>query len=135
MDFQPSEMQQQIAQMIRDFGKVHIQPHVIDWDENQEFPPALLQQMGELGLMGVLVPEQYNGAGFGYPEYVTAISEVAKFCGAIGLSMAAHNSLCTGHILQFASEELKEFYVDFEHEFTTFFEDIQKQSKQKLLSL
>jgi len=111
MDFQPSEMQQQIAQMIRDFGKVHIQPNVIDWDERQEFPKALFQQMGELGLMGVLVPEQYKGSGLGYPEYVTAISEIAKFCGGIGLSMAAHNSLCTGHILQFANEAQKQQYL------------------------
>jgi alkylation response protein AidB-like acyl-CoA dehydrogenase len=82
MDFQLSEMQQQIAKMIRDFGKTHIQPHVIDWDENQEFPLPLFKQLGELGLMGVLVPEQYSGSGLGYPEYVTVISEIAKFCGA-----------------------------------------------------
>jgi alkylation response protein AidB-like acyl-CoA dehydrogenase len=111
MDFQPSELQQQITQMIRDFGKTHIQPHVSDWDERQEFPKDLFKQMGELGLMGVLVPEQYNGSGFGYPEYVTAISEISKFCGAIGLSMAAHNSLCTGHILQFGTEEQKQQYL------------------------
>lgn len=111
MDFQPTEMQQQIAQVIRDFGKVHIQPHVSEWDEHQEFPRALFYQLGELGLMGVLVPEQYNGSGFGYPEYVTVISEISRHCGAIGLSVAAHNSLCTGHILQFGNEAQKQRYL------------------------
>lgn len=111
MDFQPTEMQQQIAQVIRDFGKVHIQPHVSEWDEHQEFPRALFDQLGELGLMGVLVPEQYNGSGFGYPEYVTVISEISRHCGAIGLSVAAHNSLCTGHILQFGNEAQKQRYL------------------------
>lgn len=111
MNFQPTEMQQQIAQMIRDFGKTNIAPHVIDWDEKQEFPAAVLRQMGELGLMGVLVPEQYGGSGLSYLEYVTVISEVARICGAIGLSVAAHNSLCTGHILQFGNDEQKQRYL------------------------
>ncbi|HJT73655.1 MAG TPA: acyl-CoA dehydrogenase family protein, partial [Chitinophaga sp.] len=111
MNFEPTEMQQQITEMIRNFGKTHIQPHVLEWDENQTFPAHLFKQMGELGLMGVLVPQQYGGSGLGYLEYVTVISEVAKFCGAIGLSLAAHNSLCTGHILQFGSEEQKQRYL------------------------
>ncbi|GAA0535538.1 acyl-CoA dehydrogenase family protein [Chitinophaga japonensis] len=111
MNFQPTEMQQQIAQMIRDFGKTHIQPHVMEWDEAQTFPLPLFRHLGELGLMGVLVPGQYKGSGFGYPEYVTVISEIARFCGAIGLSVAAHNSLCTGHILQFGNEEQKQKYL------------------------
>lgn len=111
MNFQPTEMQQQIAQMIHDFGKVNIQPHVMEWDEQQEFPLDLFRQLGELGLLGVLVPEQYRGAGLGYPEYVTIVSEIAKYCGAIGLSVAAHNSLCTGHILQFGSEVQKSKYL------------------------
>ncbi|GEP95692.1 acyl-CoA dehydrogenase family protein [Chitinophaga cymbidii] len=111
MNFQPTEMQQQIAQVIRDFGKTNIQPHVLAWDEEQVFPAALFKEMGALGLMGVLVPEQYGGSGLGYLEYVTVISEIARYCGAIGLSVAAHNSLCTGHILQFGSEEQKQSYL------------------------
>lgn len=111
MNFQPTDMQQQIAQVIRDFGKTHIQPHVLEWDESQFFPTELFKKMGGLGLMGVLVPEQYGGSGLGYLEYVTVVSEIARFCGAIGLSVAAHNSLCTGHILQFASEEQKQKYL------------------------
>lgn len=111
MNFQPTEMQQQIAQMIRDFGKVHILPHMMEWDEKQEFPVALFKQLGALGLMGVLVPEEYGGSGFSYLEYVTVISEVARCCGGIGLSVAAHNSLGTGHILQFGNEAQKKKYL------------------------
>lgn len=111
MNFQPTEMQQQIAQVIRDFGKTNIQPYVLAWDEEQVFPAELFKQMGALGLMGVLVPEQYGGSGLGYLEYVTVVSEIARYCGAIGLSVAAHNSLCTGHILQFGSEEQKRLYL------------------------
>lgn len=111
MNFQPTEMQQQIAQVIRDFGKTHIQPHVLEWDEAQFFPVDLFKKLGELGLMGVLVPEQYGGSGLGYLEYVTVVSEISRICGAIGLSVAAHNSLCTGHILQFANEEQKQKYL------------------------
>lgn len=111
MNFEPTEMQKQITQVIRDFGKTHIQPHVLEWDETQTFPVQLFKQLGELGLMGVLVPEQYGGSGLGYLEYVTVISEISKICGAIGLSIAAHNSLCTGHILQFGTEEQKQKYL------------------------
>ncbi|UPK70939.1 acyl-CoA dehydrogenase family protein [Chitinophaga filiformis] len=111
MNFEPTETQQQITQVIRDFGKIHMQPYVLEWDENQTFPAHLFKQLGELGLMGVLVPEQYGGSGLGYLEYVTVISEIAKICGAIGLSVAAHNSLCTGHILQFGSEAQKQRYL------------------------
>jgi alkylation response protein AidB-like acyl-CoA dehydrogenase len=111
MNFQPTEMQQQIAQMIRDFGKTNIQPYVLEWDEEQEFPAHLFREMGKLGLMGVLVPEEYGGSGLGYLEYVTVISEVARICGGIGLSLAAHNSLCTGHILQFGNEAQKQQYL------------------------
>lgn len=109
--FQETDNQKMIAQMVRDFGAREMAPHIMHWDENQEFPIALFHKMGELGLMGVLVPESYGGSGFGYLEYVTAISELAKICGSIGLSMAAHNSLCTGHILQFANEEQKQTYL------------------------
>jgi alkylation response protein AidB-like acyl-CoA dehydrogenase len=111
MNFEPTEMQKQITQVIRDFGKTHIQPHVLEWDETQTFPVQLFKQLGELGLMGVLVPEEYGGSGLGYLEYVTVISEISKICGAIGLSVAAHNSLCTGHILQFGTSEQKQQYL------------------------
>jgi alkylation response protein AidB-like acyl-CoA dehydrogenase len=111
MNFEPTEMQQQIAQMIRDFGKTNMQPYVMEWDEQQLFPLALFKKLGELGLMGVLVPQEYGGSGLGYLEYVTVISEISRICGAIGLSVAAHNSLCTGHMLQFGNEEQKQRYL------------------------
>jgi len=97
--------------MVRDFGALEMKPKMMEWDENQEFPIQLFRKMGSLGLMGVLVPEEYNGAGFGYLEYITAICEVSKIDGSIGLSMAAHNSLCTNHILQFGDEEQKRKYL------------------------
>ncbi len=106
-----TENQAMIAQMVRDFGQQHIKPHMMRWDETQEFPRDTFRQLGELGLMGVLVPQEYGGSGFGYQEYVTAIAELSKIDGSIGLSMAAHNSLCTGHILQHASEEQKHKYL------------------------
>ena len=107
MEAVATENQTMIAQMVRDFGAQHIKPHFMEWDESQEFPVEVFKQLGELGLMGVLVPQQYGGAGFGYAEYVTAIAELSKIDPSIGLSMAAHNSLCTGHILQFGSDEQK----------------------------
>lgn len=109
--FAESENQQMIAQMVRDFGAREIKPFMMDWDESQEFPIEMFKKMGSMGLMGVLVPEQYGGAGFGYLEYVTAIAELSKIDGSIGLSMAAHNSLCTNHILQFGTEEQKQKYL------------------------
>jgi alkylation response protein AidB-like acyl-CoA dehydrogenase len=111
MEAVATENQTMIAQMVRDFGAQHIKPHMMKWDESQEFPIDVFHQLGELGLMGVLVPQQYGGSGFGYQEYVTAIAELSKIDGSIGLSMAAHNSLCTGHILQHASEEQKQKYL------------------------
>ena len=96
-----------ISGMIKDFGEKEIKPFSREWDENQEFPVHLFKKLGKLGLMGVFVPEEYGGAGMGYHEYVTAISEIGRIDGAIGLSVAAHNSLCTGHILQFCSEQQK----------------------------
>jgi alkylation response protein AidB-like acyl-CoA dehydrogenase len=111
VNFEENENQRMIAQMIRDFGNKEIRPKMMEWDEFQEFPMQVFKKMGKLGLMGVLVPEEYGGAGFGYPEYVTAIAELSKIDGSIGLSMAAHNSLCTGHILQHASEEQKQKYL------------------------
>ncbi len=109
--FQETENQHMVAQMVRDFAKREITPYMMDWDESQEFPIDMFRKMGELGLMGVLVPHEYGGAGFGYLEYVTAIAELAKVDGSIGLSMAAHNSLCTNHILQFGTEEQKRQYL------------------------
>ncbi|MFZ2906885.1 MAG: acyl-CoA dehydrogenase family protein [Cyclobacteriaceae bacterium] len=111
VNFEESENQKMIAQMIRDFGDKEIKPKMMDWDESQEFPIDVFKKMGKLGIMGVLVPEEYGGAGFGYLEYVTAIAELSKIDGSIGLSMAAHNSLCTGHILQHANEEQKRKYL------------------------
>ena len=111
ISFSETENQKMIAQMIRDFGEREIKPKMMEWDESQHFPMDLFKKLGSLGLMGVLVPEEYGGSGFGYHEYVTAISELAKIDGSIGLSMAAHNSLCTGHILQFANEEQKQKYL------------------------
>jgi alkylation response protein AidB-like acyl-CoA dehydrogenase len=111
MDFNYTETQQQIAEMVRDFANKHIRPKMMEWDESQEFPVEVFRKMGELGLMGVLVPTQYGGSGLSYFEYVTIVSEVAKVCGSIGLSTAAHNSLCTGHILYFGNEEQKQKYL------------------------
>lgn len=111
MEFKPTENQALIAQTVRDFADKHIRPKMMDWDESQEFPIEVFKKLGELGLMGVLVPEKYHGAGLSYFEYVTAIQELAKVCGSIGLSMAAHNSLCTGHIMTFGNEEQKEKYL------------------------
>jgi len=110
-DFSTSENQKMIGQMARDFAEKHIRPHVMEWDEAQHFPIDLFKKLGELGMMGVFVPEEYGGSGFGYFEYVTVIVEIAKVCGSIGLSVAAHNSLCTGHILAFANEEQKQRWL------------------------
>lgn len=111
ISFTPGENQKMVASMVRDFCNKYIRPFMMEWDEKQEFPVELFRKMGELGLMGVLVPEVYGGAGFGYFEYVAAIEELAKVDGAIGLSMAAHNSLCTNHILEFGTEEQKHKYL------------------------
>lgn len=111
ISFEETENQRMIAQMIRDFGAKEIRPKMMEWDETQEFPVKLFNKLGELGLMGVLVPQEYGGSGFGYLEYVTAIVELSKIDGSIGLSMAAHNSLCTGHILSFGNEAQKQQYL------------------------
>ena len=111
MDFQTSEITQHIAQTTRDFALQYIRPHVMEWDESQVFPVDVFKELGKLGVMGVLVPEAYGGAGLGYFEYVTVIQEIAKVCGSVGLSLAAHNSLCTGHIMTFGSEAQKKKYL------------------------
>ncbi len=110
-DFSVSENQQMVGQMAKDFAEKHIKPHVMEWDEEQHFPRELFNKLGELGMLSVFVPEEYGGSGFGYFEYVTVIQEIAKVCGSIGLSVAAHNSLCTGHILNFANEEQKQKWL------------------------
>jgi alkylation response protein AidB-like acyl-CoA dehydrogenase len=111
MNFQPSEITTQIANAARDFSQQHIRPYVMKWDESQEFPVHVFKELGKLGMMGVLVPEEYGGAGMSYFEYKVIIEEISKVCGSIGLSAAAHNSLCTGHIMTFASEEQKKRYL------------------------
>lgn len=111
MNFEIDEITRQIGETTRNFALQHIKPHVMEWDETQEFPVEVFKKMGQLGLMGVLVPEQYGGAGLGYHEYSTIIQEVSKVCGSVGLSLAAHNSLCTGHILAFGNEEQKQKYL------------------------
>ncbi len=102
---------QLIRESARDFAETHIRPFVMEWDEAQHFPVELFHAMGQHGFLGVLVPHEYHGAGLGYQEYITVIEEIAKVCGSIGLSVAAHNSLCTNHILTFGNEEQKQKYL------------------------
>jgi len=111
MSFELNENQIMIAKMIRDFGAKEITPFRKEWDDNQEFPVQLFKKLGELGLMGVLIPSEYGGSGFGYFEYVTAIVELTKLDPGVGLSMAAHNSLCSGHIMMFGNEDQKKKYL------------------------
>jgi alkylation response protein AidB-like acyl-CoA dehydrogenase len=111
MNFETSEITLQVAQTARDFAQQRIRPHVMEWDESQEFPLHILKELGQLGMMGVLVPEKYGGAGLSYFEYKAVIEEIAKVDGSIGLSVAAHNSLCTGHIMMFGNEEQKQKYL------------------------
>lgn len=100
-----------IAESAKQFAEAHIRPHVMEWDESQHFPKDVMHKLGEQGFLGVLVPEEYGGAGLGYQEYITVIEEITKVCSSIGLSVAAHNSLCTGHILQFGNEEQKKKWL------------------------
>ena len=111
MDFEIDDITQQVALTARDFANKYIRPHVMEWDEPQHFPLEVFKEMGKLGLMGILVPEAYGGSGLSYYEYNVAIQEISKVCGSIGLSMAAHNSLCTGHIMLFGNEEQKRKYL------------------------
>ena len=111
MDFLVSELTQQVSQTAKDFALQHIKPHLMEWDESQEFPVHIFKELGKLGMMGVLVPQEYGGAGLSYLEYSAVIQEISKICGSIGLSVAAHNSLCTGHILAFGNEEQKNEYL------------------------
>lgn len=111
IDHLESENREMVRQMAQDFAEKHILPHVMEWDESQYFPIEAFKTMGGLGMMGVLVPEELGGSGLGYQEYVDVIVEVAQVCGAVGLSVAAHNSLCTGHILAFGNEEQKKRWL------------------------
>lgn len=111
MHFQSDELTQQVAQTAKDFARQHILPFVMEWDEEQIFPEKLFKELGKLGMMGVLVPEAYGGAGLGYFEYNAIIQEISKVCGSIGLSVAAHNSLCTNHILSFGTESQKQQWL------------------------
>lgn len=111
MDFNYSENQTIITETIKDFSKREIVPYMNEWDEKQIFPIELFKKIGNLGMMGVLVPVEYGGSGLSYDEYVTIISELSQVCGSIGLSVAAHNSLCTGHILKFGNEDQKKNYL------------------------
>ncbi len=111
MNFSYNENQKMIADMVQQFGRQHITPYVRQWDDNQIFPVEVFKKLGDLGLMGVLVPAEYGGSGFSYTEYVTAIQELSILDPSIGLSMAAHNSLCAGHILQFGNEDQKKKWL------------------------
>ena len=111
MNFGKTEIVEQVAQSAKDFARQHILPYVMEWDESQEFPLHVFKELGRQGMMGVLVPEEFGGAGLGYFEYSAIIQEIAKVCGSVGLSLAAHNSLCTGHILAFGNEEQKKKYL------------------------
>jgi alkylation response protein AidB-like acyl-CoA dehydrogenase len=111
MDFGINENQKMIAQMVRDFAEKEIRPNIFKWDHEEYFPVDVMKKMGDLGLLGIYIPEEYGGSGFGYFEYVTALIELGKVCGGVGLSVAAHNSLCTGHIYYHGSEEQKKKYL------------------------
>ncbi|MFA5556218.1 MAG: acyl-CoA dehydrogenase family protein [Flavobacteriaceae bacterium] len=111
MNFQSSETQKMIAESIRDFAETNIRPYIMEWDEAQTFPVELFKKLGEMGFMGVLVPEELGGSGLGYHEYITIIEEISKVDSSIGLSVAAHNSLCTNHILTFGNEEQKKKWI------------------------
>ncbi|MDF1672215.1 MAG: acyl-CoA dehydrogenase family protein [Vicingaceae bacterium] len=111
MEFGHTENQEMIAQMVRDFAEKEIKPNRYQWDKDEHFPIDVMKKMGELGLLGIYIPEEYGGSGFGYHEYVTALIELGKVCGGVGLSVAAHNSLCTGHIYYHGSEEQKKKYL------------------------
>ena len=111
MNFELSEEQLQVKNSVREFTESEIRPHVMEWDETQHFPDELRPKLAELGLLGVLFPEEYGGAGMGYVEYTTIIEELGRVCGSVGLSVAAHNSLCSNHHFMFGSEEQKQKYL------------------------
>jgi alkylation response protein AidB-like acyl-CoA dehydrogenase len=111
MEFDLTDEQQQVRMSVREFAEGEIAPHVMEWDETQHFPEELIPKLAELGLMGVLFPEEYGGAGMGYVEYATIIEELSRVDGSVGISVAAHNSLCSNHIYQFGTEEQKQKFL------------------------
>lgn len=111
MDFQLNDEQQQLRKSVREFAEREIAPNVRKWDENEEFPLAVVKELGRLGFMGVVFPQEYGGAGMGYVEYVTVIEELSRIDGSIGIILAAHTSLCSNHIFLAASEEQKRKYL------------------------
>ncbi|MEA2176571.1 MAG: hypothetical protein QOD00_4163 [Blastocatellia bacterium] len=111
MEFDLTEEQQQVRMSVREFAEGEIAPHVLEWDETQHFPEELIPKLAQLGLMGVIFPEEYGGAGMGYVEYATIIEELSRVDGSVGISVAAHNSLCSNHIYQFGTEEQKRKYL------------------------
>jgi alkylation response protein AidB-like acyl-CoA dehydrogenase len=111
MNFELNENQRMIAQMVRDFAEKEIRPYRNQWDDEEFFPVDAMKKMGELGLLGIYIPEEYGGSGFGYYEYATALMELGKVCGGVGLSVAAHNSLCSGHIYYHGTEDQKRKYL------------------------
>src|SRR3981189_832368 len=111
VDFSLTDEQQQLRRSVREFAEAEIAPHVMEWDEASCFPSELIPKLGEMGLLGVIFPEEYGGAGLGYVEYMTVIEELARGAGPAGLIVAAHNSLCTNHIYKFGNEEQRKKYV------------------------
>ncbi len=111
MNFSYSEEQKMVAQAASDFAKQYIRPYIMEWDETQTFPVEVFKKAGELGFMGILVPEMYGGSELGYHEYIAIVEEISKIDPSIGLSIAAHNSLCVNHILSFANEEQKQKWL------------------------
>jgi len=111
MDFQLTEEQLQMKMSVREFAEGEIAPHVMEWDEAQHFPVELMPKLADLGLMGVLFPEEYGGAAMGYVEYATIIEELSRVDGSVGISVAAHNSLCANHIYQFGSDAQKQKFL------------------------
>ena len=111
VDFELTQDQTAIRDMVRDLARNEIAPNGVAWDETQEFPRELFKQLGDLGLLGVLIPEQYGGAGLGYVEYVLILEEIGAADGGVGLGVAAHNSLCTNHLYLFGSDDLKSLYL------------------------
>src|SRR5512145_2218727 len=111
MQFELSEEQQQIKMSVREFAESEIAPHVMEWDESHHFPIELQPKLADLGLLGVIFPEEYGGAGMGYVEYATIIEELSRVDGSVGISVAAHNSLCANHIYKYGSEEQRKKFL------------------------
>ena len=112
MEFELTEEQQQMKMSVREFAEAEIAPHVMEWDETQHFPTELQPKLAELGLLGILFPEEYGGAGLGYIEYATVIEELSRIDGSVGISVAAHTSLCSNHIYQFGNDQQKQKFAE-----------------------